>query len=96
MMVTQESPDLGHVLVLFMSEEGVLVAFLINGHTPELIDVEGLAAQSDALLLEDGRSAVFQLHCQVTDEQERGEDDQAEHGHQQVYKSLHRALSSFS
>jgi hypothetical protein len=58
-----------------MPEEGVLVALLIDGHTAELIDVERLASQSDALLLEDDRTAVFQPDCQIADQQQGGEDD---------------------
>jgi hypothetical protein len=82
MVVSQESSRLGHIRASLMSEEGILIAFFIDGQTPELIDVEGLAAFSDALLLEDGRSTVFQFHCQIADKQERGEDDQADGGYQ--------------
>ena len=65
-----------------MSEEGIFVALLIDGHTPELIDVEGLYTLPDALLLEYGGSSVFQFPSQIADEQEGGEDDQADDSHQ--------------
>ena len=89
MVVAHDPSRPCQVVVALVPNEFVLVAVLVDGHTSELIDVEGLATQSDALLPEDGRASVLPSDSDVADEHKRREEDEAERGYAEVDGSFH-------
>ena len=70
MVLTQEASCLGHPGLVLVLEECLPFLFCIFHHATEFVDVEGLAAQSDARLLIDGRASA-KLDEQVAEEYER-------------------------
>ena len=89
MMVTQEFTYPCQVIILFHSEELILIPVGINRHTSELQDIEGLPFSSYSFLLEDDRIAILSLDHQIDDEEEWGEDDETSQGDDTVERSFH-------
>ena len=54
MVVAQEAPYLGDSRVVVFLQKFLPLLFGIHHHAAELVDEEGLAAKSDALLFVDG------------------------------------------
>lgn len=77
-------------------KEQRLFILCVDFHTAELVNIEWLSSQSDALLLVDGRSSVFQSDSDIAYQQQRREDDEAKNCYAEVEESFHRASSSFS
>ena len=75
MVLTQELADLGHAFVLAAGIQGRACLLGIGLHATELVDVERTTETADTLLLENGRSAVFALDCNVAEQKQRRKDN---------------------
>lgn len=87
-VLTQELADLGHAFVLATRIQGGTCLFGIELHAAELIDVERATETADALLLENGRTAVFALDSNVAEQKQGGKDNHGDQGGQTVNNTL--------
>lgn len=85
---TQELADLGHAFVLAAGIQGGTCLFGIELHAAELIDVERATETADALLLENGGTAVFALDGNVAEQKQGGKDNHGNQGSQTVNNTL--------
>ena len=94
-MIAQEFSNPCQVVVLFQTEEFILIPVSIHRHTSELQDMERLTFSSDSLLFEDNRTAVFSLDQDIDEGEEWGEDDEGSQGDNTVECSFHRLEKVF-
>lgn len=87
-VLTQELADLGHAFVLAAGIQGGTCLFGIELHAAELVDVERTAETADALLLENGGTAVFALDSNVAEQKQGGKDNHGDQGGQTVNNTL--------
>lgn len=87
-VLTQELADLGHAFVLAARIQGGTCLFGIELHAAELIDVERATETADALLLENGGTAVFALDSNVAEQKQGGKDNHGDQGGQTVNNTL--------
>lgn len=87
-VLTQELADLGHAFVLAARIQGGTCLFGIELHAAELVDVERTAETADALLLENGGTAVFALDSNVAEQKQGGKDNHGDQGSQTVNNTL--------
>lgn len=85
---TKELADLGHAFVLAARIQGGTCLFGIELHAAELVDVERATETADALLLENGGTAVFALDSNVTEQKQGGKDYHSDQGSQTVNNTL--------
>lgn len=88
MVVAKESSHLRHAAVLFVAEELWTVFLGVDAHASELIDGERTAKPANALLLEDGRTAILALHQDIANKKQGREHNDACQGHQEIDDSL--------
>lgn len=93
-VLTQELADLGHAFVLAAGIQGGTCLFGIELHAAELVDVERTTETADALLLENGGTAVFALDSNVTEQKQGGKDNHGDQGSQTVNNTLGVALET--
>ena len=65
MVVTEEHSDASHTGILLMGKELWTIFLSIHFHAAELVNIEWSSESADALLLEDSRTSIFLLHCNV-------------------------------
>lgn len=87
-VLTKELADLGHAFVLAAGIQGGTCLFGIELHAAELIDVERATETADALLLENGGTAVFALDGNVAEQKQGGKDNHGNQGSQTVNNTL--------
>ena len=85
---TKELADLGHAFVLAAGIQGGTCLFGIELHAAELVDVERTTETADALLLENGGTAVFALDSNVAEQKQGGKDNHGDQGSQTVNNTL--------
>lgn len=85
---TKELSDLGHAFVLAAGIQGGTCFFGIELHAAELVDVERTTETADALLLENGGTAVFALDSNVAEQKQGGKDNHGDQGSQTVNNTL--------
>lgn len=85
---TKELADLGHAFVLAAGIQGGTCLFGIELHAAELVDVERTTKTADALLLENGGTAVFALDSNVAEQKQGGKDNHGDQGGQTVNNTL--------
>ena len=89
MMLSQELSNMGKFLLLYFSNEQVLLASSMSSKTPEFVDVEGLPVSSNSLLLENNGVPVFNADCYIADQKEWREYDETDQCQQEIYKPFH-------
>ena len=87
-VLTKELADLGHAFVFAAGIQGGTCLFGIELHAAELVDVERTTETADALLLENGGTAVFALDSNVTEQKQGGKDNHGDQGSQTVNNTL--------
>lgn len=87
-VLTKELADLGHAFVLAAGIQGGTCLFGIELHAAELVDVERATETADALLLENGGTAVFALDSNVAEQKQGGKDNHGDQGGQTVNNTL--------
>lgn len=87
-VLTKELADLGHAFVLAAGIQGGTCLFGIEFHAAELVDVERATETADALLLENGGTAVFALDSNVAEQKQGGKDNHGDQGSQTVNNTL--------
>lgn len=87
-VLTKELADLGHAFVLAAGIQGGTCLFGIELHAAKLVDVERATETADALLLENGRTAVFALDSNVAEQKQGGKDNHGDQGGQTVNNTL--------
>ena len=90
----EEAAHLRHAVVPLAGIEGGAVLFGIELHAAELIDVERAAEAPDALLLEDGGTAVFAPHGNVAYQEQRGKNKKRAESQETVDNALGVTLES--
>lgn len=87
-VLTKELADLGHAFVLAAGIQGGTCLFGIELHAAKLVDVERATETADALLLENGGTAVFALDSNVAEQKQGGKDNHGDQGGQTVNNTL--------
>ena len=84
----QETADAGQSRVIVLLQQFLALFLCVDHHAAELVDVKRPSAQSDALLLVDGRPAT-QFDGQPADQNKRREDNQTQGRHDEIKEPFH-------
>ena len=94
MVLAQHFPDLGQAVVGFSAGELRTAVFGVDAHGAEFEDVERFAVKTYALLLIDGRTAVFKFDSQIAKQNEGRKSHETNRRHENVERPLGKAVET--
>lgn len=92
MVFAQELADFGQTGIHSSCIELRTCRFGIDAHAAELVDVKRTAEATDAFLLENGRTSVLALHCDIAYQKQRRKYNQRDACNDAVPNTLHAAF----